>query len=543
MLPEPLRHLVVQAGPVFSMIKVQDAAEDSDSKDKSASDRLDRFLKFSFSLAMLTIFILVTCANVAEPDIWGHMRLGEDILRLGRVPTADPYSYVNQGFSCIDHEWLFEVIMASCYNLGGNLGIVLFKGALVLGIVCLMVLPLRQVRFGLFSGAFIILIALQIMGPGIVVIRPHLVTYLLFAAVCLVLRQATLNSSKWLWFLPLIMILWANCHGGFLSGLAVFLLWAIIQTLVLWKAGNRLEDIRRIWLIAIVTFAAQFINPFGFRLVEFLLPVMKGMQLDIGEWNPLVIYSESGLYYLATCAVLILSLFFTDQKRRPSFVIIVCLMMTAPLVAKRHLALFVIAVIFFAAEHLESLLRQTAKKIGATSFAEFSWHSKLIMTLVSLVTAGDVVFQLSKSFGRIVPMEGVPVAAVNLLDELKAEGNMVCFFDWGEYIIWHLGPRVKVSIDGRRETTYPIKVYLQNIEFTRGLHAWDAILDDYPSNLVLICKEQPSFNLMKYKPGWTLAYEDNGSALFVRNGSPLIARIQARLKSGKPIVLSESGFP
>jgi hypothetical protein len=33
-------------------------------------------------------------------------------------------------------------------------------------------------------------------------------------------------------------------------------------------------------------------------------------------------------------------------------------------------------------------------------------------------------------------------------------GRMLTFFDWGEYAIWHLGPGVKVSMDGRRETVY-----------------------------------------------------------------------------------------
>ena len=31
---------------------------------------------------------------------------------------------------------------------------------------------------------------------------------------------------------------------------------------------------------------------------------------------------------------------------------------------------------------------------------------------------------------------------------------MTVDFDWGEYVIWHLGPQVRVSVDGRRETVY-----------------------------------------------------------------------------------------
>jgi hypothetical protein len=33
-------------------------------------------------------------------------------------------------------------------------------------------------------------------------------------------------------------------------------------------------------------------------------------------------------------------------------------------------------------------------------------------------------------------------------------GRLLTWFDWGEYAIWHFGPALKVSMDGRRETVY-----------------------------------------------------------------------------------------
>jgi hypothetical protein len=525
------------------MTDAQKSSEASKSSSPLSAAQLNRLLNFAFIVGCLAVFVLITFANVAEPDIWGHTRFGEDILRLRQIPTADPYSYVNQGFFCIDHEWLFDVMMACWYQLSGVLGLVLFKGLLVAALVGLLILPLRQAGFGLFPGAFVILFALQVMGPGIVVIRPHLFTYLFFAAVCLILREATIGSSKWLWLLPVIIIPWANIHGGFLSGLSVILAWAVVQSIVLFRAGDRMVDIRRIWLVVIVSFAAHLVNPFGPRLLEFLVPVIRSMQLEIGEWNPLAINSESGMYYLACCAAMLLSLFFTERKRQPSFVVIMSLMLIAPLSAKRHLALLVIAMIVFGAEHLASVTQQLARALQLKSFSDFSWHGKLVMTVAFLVTAGYIVPQVARIFGRIVPMRGLPVASVNLLKELKVEGNMVPFFDWGEYIIYHLGPRVKVSIDGRRETAYPINVYRDNVAFTDGVYQWDAILERYPSNMVLIPKGLACYSLMKLKPGWTLVYEDDSSSLFIRNGSPVIAQIQERLKTGKPIDSTETGFP
>ena len=34
------------------------------------------------------------------------------------------------------------------------------------------------------------------------------------------------------------------------------------------------------------------------------------------------------------------------------------------------------------------------------------------------------------------------------------EGRLLSWFDWGQYAIWHFAPRLKVSLDGRRETVY-----------------------------------------------------------------------------------------
>ena len=37
-------------------------------------------------------------------------------------------------------------------------------------------------------------------------------------------------------------------------------------------------------------------------------------------------------------------------------------------------------------------------------------------------------------------------------------GRLLSWFDWGEYAIWHFGPELLVSMDGRRETVYSARV-------------------------------------------------------------------------------------
>lgn len=125
------------------------------------------------------------------------------------------------------------------------------------------------------------------------------------------------------------------------------------------------------------------------------------------------------------------------------------------------------------------------------------------------------------------PPWGYPIPAVDLLARSGVSGNMAVSFDWGEYVIWHLAPRIRVSMDGRRETVYPESVYREYRDFALGLDRWDALLDDHPTDLALILKEGfPTYNLLTSKPGWTLVFEDAVSALFARDDYPELDRLR-----------------
>jgi hypothetical protein len=108
----------------------------------------------------------------------------------------------------------------------------------------------------------------------------------------------------------------------------------------------------------------------------------------------------------------------------------------------------------------------------------------------------------------------------------EVRGNVATFFDWGEYIIWHLSPNVRVSVDGRRETVYSPESYKRSLQFLYGIGDWDAILESPETDMALIGRDQPTYALMRLKPGWQLAYEDSFSSLFVRDGSSLAEKIR-----------------
>ena len=107
------------------------------------------------------------------------------------------------------------------------------------------------------------------------------------------------------------------------------------------------------------------------------------------------------------------------------------------------------------------------------------------------------------------------------MDRAGAEGNLLVDFDWGEYVIWHLGPRVKVSIDGRRETVYSSQALARDLDFREARPGWRALLQIGNPRFALLRRGSPCDQRMRAEPGWRLAYEDSLCSLFLPAASKL----------------------
>jgi hypothetical protein len=74
-----------------------------------------------------TAIALILSRTVADPDLWGHLRFGLDIIQAGTIIQVDPYSYLTTGQRWINHEWLAEVLFALAWTAGREPGLILLK--------------------------------------------------------------------------------------------------------------------------------------------------------------------------------------------------------------------------------------------------------------------------------------------------------------------------------------------------------------------------------------------------------------------------------
>jgi hypothetical protein len=205
-----------------------------------------------------------------------------------------------------------------------------------------------------------------------------------------------------------------------------------------------------------------------------------------------------------------------------------------PLVASRHAPFFALAAAVFAGEHVGDAWNRwlPERRPPESAVSNISWLSKFgFVVAVALIGFAIQNFWCIRIDPQVMSFPAGPVA---LLKQSHASGNLAVHFDWGEYVLWHLGPRIRVSVDGRRETVYSGTTYARNLDFIRGLGDWDAILQRQDTHFVLISKEFPVFNLMKMKQEWRLVYEDFLTGLFVREDLPWVEILAAQARTFFP---------
>ena len=98
------------------------------------------------------------------------------------------------------------------YRLGGFPGVVLLR-ALMVAAACLITGGLAARRSKSFTWGAAAALAAASVASTFATDRPGVVSYL-FVMIFL----AVLETRRGIWLLPVLSLIWANCHGGFFLG-------------------------------------------------------------------------------------------------------------------------------------------------------------------------------------------------------------------------------------------------------------------------------------------------------------------------------------
>jgi len=254
---------------------------------------------FSYELLWLTIgllpLILIALLLPLSPhDYWWYLRLGHDVLQLGKVPSIDTYSYTQAGKSVINQPWLSAVIFWVAYNDGGLNLTFLLRSICIGAAYGILWVWSREMRVGTRLASILIVVA-GLASSNNWTFRPQLFAYPLFSLSLFILwkwedegrpleveRRSVARKRgniRWmLWALPLIAWLWANLHESFL------LLFILEGAALVFGHGNRKELI----LVTIASFLATLITPYDiFLWLSLLRSFIANPSWDVSsEWLP-----------------------------------------------------------------------------------------------------------------------------------------------------------------------------------------------------------------------------------------------------------------
>lgn len=237
-----------------------------------------------------------------DQDLGRHLKLGEIIWQTKSVPKINLFSYTNPDFPFINTHWFFEVLLYLGQQTIGLQTILILKIIIFLTAMWLILKTIPKNKHLLLPVGFIFLHTLRERPE----LRPEIFSFLFTALTIYILE----SKKKFIYFLPLIQLVWVNTHIYFIIGL-------ILQAIYLISRKPKL-----LALIFGLSVIACLINPNGLNALFYPLTVGQNYGYTIVENQTMFLLESINfrdpnfLFVKISIAIAALSLIFAFFKKR-----------------------------------------------------------------------------------------------------------------------------------------------------------------------------------------------------------------------------------
>ena len=478
--------------------------------------------------ALLVVLTFVTLTR-ADPDLWGHVRFGGDIIDSGTILLPDTYSFTSDK-PWINHEWLSEIVMAAAFRMAGSSGLVLLKLAIILlSMTC--VWSIAKDEGADAARTAVVLTALGLVGilTRAQQVRPQLLSVLCFSVLVPPLRRAERNTRV-LWLVPPLSssgptLMAAGSWGAGRWGCGARQTRGPrggAETAPVRSSGCGQPAPRR-W-------RPRSINPYGLGLWRFLAST-------VGPSASLHLRVGTGLHghraprtVVRLCAIpAVTAVRRADRSTRLAAVVIPLFWGTLGFKVSRLDAFFALSTLGFLAPEIIRVIQERRRpgtprqqSLAAQGMAAIAAIAILAFTIPQLKTN---LFCIDVHAASNLP----EAEAMSFVRERQLKGRMVTFFDWGQYAIWHNPQDLRVSMDGRRETVYTDRTVDLHLDMYLALQDALPYLDSLQADYVWVPRELPLANSLSQSALWRPIYRSGRSIIFARHG---LAPVDGAIKEG-----------
>jgi len=463
--------------------------------------------------------------RVGDPDYWWHTLTGRLIVAGRSLVRTELYTYTVRGTPWTDHEYGSQLLFYTLTRIGGLLGVAVFFAAVIwTGFLLVLARMRERLVSPLVAGAVLVLGA----GAGFSVWNPRaqMLDFLFLALELWWVERFLRRRSRALYYTPLLVLLWANLHGGFVF--AFYVLGILdITLLVHWlreRSAAARAGLVRALLISAASVVASLLTPWGLALFVYVWKTQFSSQQSsfIAEWQS----PDFHMLNILPFEVMLLAAFVGLIWRRPSLYEALLLLSATVLAfdAMRFIEIFVVVTAPILAWEWTPAWRRVAawlQRSGSYPSGTPSTRTA-VLALVALVSVASVGFGAYTLRGQTASTQAnYPVGAANWLAAHPSVGTrMFNQYDWGGYLAYRFYPTSsrRVFIYGEAELMGD-QLLAQYVDVNQLHCDWQQVLDEYRVDYVVFAPDKPLDSALAATRQWSLAYQDAVADIWVRIGA------------------------
>jgi hypothetical protein len=472
---------------------------------------------------------------LGDGDTGWHIRIGEWILAHGRVPRSDIFSFSMPNAPFYAWEWLWDMSFAWLHQHGGLALVVLVSMTLLsLTFALLFRLVLRN------CGNRLIAIAVTMLATAASSIhwlaRPHLVTFLFVVIFLDRLERVRESETSWrsLAWLPVLMVVWTNLHGGFFVGLLLLACYAAGEALSGLVEGKGIPR-KAVWFAwaGVACALATLLNPYFYQLhVHLVRYFTESYHLEaISEFQTMSFHDTMARYFEAMMLLAAVAAFWNLTRKRFYAVFLLIGWIHLALIAGRNIAIFALVAAPLVAEALE---RFVAALPGRADLAEWlrgaargfqSYAAEIgevdVMPRAHVICGLALAVMAAVAYAPAPPAmfrsdydpKRYPAGAIEHLRGGEFSHSVFTQDEWGDYMIYRMYPATKVFVDGRSDF-YGEKFGRKYLDVLNVKYDWERTLLDYGIDTILMPPDAALTGALKESPRWCLVYDDQVALIF-----------------------------
>ena len=529
------------------------AAQIETGSDKPASPAWFQFLAPS-TTDVIFIILLVTMSGGAlasrllgDASIGWHIRNGEQMLRTHAITRTDSFSVTMGGQTWYAWEWLYDAAIAGIHHRLGLNGVVLFT-AIIIALTFALTLRL-SLRRGADLPMTALLLALSLGASMIhLLARPHVLSWLFTVLWFQVLNDSegadSPESRRRLWYLPALMMLWANVHGGFVMGFALLGLYLLSGAIRYFRCRDEemhrriARRLRTLGIVTLISLLASLINPYGYELHLHVYRYLSSRWLmnHIDEFLSPNFHGVAQQCFVVILLITVVVLAGARHKPSLSRVLVLLFATYSGLYASRSLPVSSLLLTLIVAPLWTRALadardhRSLSLRLRGflSRWLSFTWRVgrvelgfrghlwPIAAVVLGLLLCSQAGKRTSRGWMDAHFDAGhFPVQASDVIAQRSIHEPIFAPDSWGGYLIYRFYPQNRVFVDDRHDLYGEdfLRDYLKAIRLTPD---WEVFLKEKKVNWALLPAESSLANMLEETGQWNLVYRDGTSVLLAR---------------------------